>query len=87
MQSWLAFLCALQLALLSASAFAQDFNDLQKAAEQDDVQAQNILGVHYHDGRAVPQDDTQWFRKAAHQGCECAIQSQFDVRTASSRFR
>jgi hypothetical protein len=41
MQSWLAFLCALQFALLSASAFAQDFNDLQKAAEQDDVQAQN----------------------------------------------
>jgi TPR repeat protein len=68
MQSWLAFLCALQLALLSASAFAQDFNDLQKAAEQDDVQAQNILGVQYHDGRAVPQDDAQWFRKAAHQG-------------------
>jgi TPR repeat protein len=43
----------------------------RKAAEQDEVNAQNNLGCMYRDGRGVVQDDDNailWFRKAAKQG-------------------
>ena len=41
------------------------------AAEQGDARAQHNLGVHYSDGRGVPQDDAEavrWYRLAADQG-------------------
>ena len=46
-------------------------SEVQKAAEQGDVDAQGRLGVMYLHGRGVAQDDKQaaaWFRKAAEQG-------------------
>jgi len=45
--------------------------DLQKLAEQGDPEAQWQMGVRYHDGTGVPQDDSmamQWFLRAAEQG-------------------
>ena len=50
---------------------AQIFTDLRLRAEQDDVEAQYILGVMYAEGRDVPQDDAEagaWFHRAAEQG-------------------
>ena len=46
-------------------------SEVQKAAEQGDVDAQFNLGVMYEQGKGVAQDDKQavaWFRKAAEQG-------------------
>ena len=46
-------------------------SEVQKAAEQGDVDAQFNLGVMYDKGRGVAQDDKQavaWYRKAAEQG-------------------
>ena len=46
-------------------------SEVQKAAEQGDVDAQGRLGVMYLHGRGVAQDDKQavaWTRKAAEQG-------------------
>ncbi|MGB8013828.1 MAG: GAF domain-containing protein [Terriglobales bacterium] len=45
--------------------------ELQKLAEQGDVDAQWQMGVRYHHGEGVPQDDAQavqWFERAAQQG-------------------
>ena len=45
--------------------------DLQKLAERGDADAQWLMGVRYHDGTGVPQDDSmamQWFLRAAEQG-------------------
>jgi TPR repeat protein len=58
---------------LSARYHAVKRNRLEyfKAAEQGDAVAQYNLGVLYHEGHGVPQDDTQalaWWRKAAEQG-------------------
>jgi len=44
--------------------------DLQLVAEQGDPEAQWDLGILYHNGEGVPQDDAQaanWFRRAAEQ--------------------
>jgi TPR repeat protein len=43
----------------------------RRAADKGDASAQFNLGVRYHDGRRVPQYDTEavkWFRRAADQG-------------------
>jgi hypothetical protein len=44
---------------------------VQKLAEAGDTDAQWQMGVRYHDGQGVPQDDAQavrWFQLAAEQG-------------------
>jgi len=44
---------------------------LFRRAQQGDAEAQSNLGVVYHNGEGVPQDDVEavkWFRKAAEQG-------------------
>ena len=46
-------------------------SEVQKAAEQGDVDAQGLLGAMYFRGRGVAQDYKQavaWYRKAAEQG-------------------
>jgi hypothetical protein len=45
--------------------------ELRNLAEQGDPDAEWLLGVHYHTGEGVPQDDTiaaQWFTRAAEHG-------------------
>jgi len=45
--------------------------DLRKLADQGDAEAQFQMGVRYHNGEDVPQDDTQamqWFLRSAEQG-------------------
>lgn len=45
----------------------------KKAAEQGNAEAQNRLGLMYHNGEGVPQDHAEaekWFRKSANQGNE-----------------
>jgi len=45
--------------------------ELRKLADQGNADAQWQMGVRYHDGEGVPQDDTQavqWFQLAAEQG-------------------
>ena len=71
-------LAVLSLSVLGPPVQAQDkqtpaqiFTDLRLRAEQDDVEAQYILGVMYAEGRDVPQDDAEagaWFHRAAAQG-------------------
>jgi TPR repeat protein len=55
----------------SSVGFAKDdIGALQEKAEQGDADAQYLLGVAYHEGRDVPQDDKkagQWYRRAAEQ--------------------
>jgi TPR repeat protein len=51
---------------------------LRKAAENGDVDAQNLLGFRYKTGGGVPQDREQsrrWYRKAADQGSAPALQN------------
>jgi S1-C subfamily serine protease len=46
-------------------------DELKNKAEAGDAGAQHTLGIHYHDGEGVPQDDAEalrWERKAAEQG-------------------
>jgi len=50
---------------------AREVEQIQKAAEQGDANAQNMLGGMYADGNGVPQDyvkSVKWTRKAANQG-------------------
>ena len=57
--------------MLSVSAMAADFNQVQRSAIQGDSTAQFNLGVMYYQGLTVPQDYTkarQWYEKAANQG-------------------
>ncbi len=52
-------------------AQAKSVPDLRKRADDGDADAQWQLGVRYHDGAGVPQDDAQavqWFQRAAEQG-------------------
>ena len=64
----------LALCLLQWVSYVYAFEDLtttQQRAEQGDAEAQYNLGVRYHFGEGVAQDDQQavaWFRKAAEQG-------------------
>ena len=57
---------------LCGSLFAdQKFDDLRKAAEQGDADAQGLLGFAYFLGKGVAKDQVEgvkWFRKAAEQG-------------------
>ena len=49
----------------------QSLVDLRKLADQGDAEAQFQMGVRYHNGEDVPQDDTQamqWFLRSAEQG-------------------
>jgi TPR repeat protein len=68
------FLAAFMSAPLSIAAASGDhvsLKTLMKAAEQGDAKAQDNLGIMYHEGQGVPQDDSQaldWYRKAAEQG-------------------
>lgn len=51
------------------------WREIQPLAEQENVAAQNLLGVMYHNGEGVPQDHAQaseWYRKAAEQGYAAA---------------
>ena len=51
--------------------YATALREWQPLAEQGDVLAQYFLGLLYHKGRGVPQDDAQarkWYAKAAAQG-------------------
>ena len=48
-----------------------DVEEIRQEAEQGDAGAQFILGLMYHTGEGVPEDDREavkWFRKAAEQG-------------------
>jgi hypothetical protein len=50
---------------------AKPLRELQKLAERGDADAQWQMGVRYHNGEDVPQDDAQafqWFLRAAEQG-------------------
>jgi len=50
---------------------AKSLADLRKLADQADADAQWQMGVRYHNGEDVPQDDAQamqWFQRAAEQG-------------------
>jgi|TARA_B110000908_G_scaffold24602_1_gene28222 TPR repeat protein len=50
-------------------------DDLRKAAEQGDAEAQSNLGRMYDGGEGVPEDDVEamkWYRKAAEQGLAMA---------------
>jgi GAF domain/Sel1 repeat/PilZ domain len=52
-------------------AQARSVPDLRRRADDGDADAQWQLGVRYHDGAGVPQDDAQavqWFQRAAEQG-------------------
>jgi len=56
---------------LALAAQAADFDTTKRAAEAGDAQAQFSLGVMYHNGEGVPQNDAEamkWSRKAADQG-------------------
>ncbi len=49
----------------------QSLEDVEKLAAAGDPDAQWQMGVRYHDGQGVPQDDVQavqWFQRAAEQG-------------------
>ena len=53
------------------SAPAKSLADWRKLADHGDAEAQFQMGVRYHNGEGVPQDDTQamkWFELAAEQG-------------------
>jgi uncharacterized protein len=55
----------------NAASEASNLEDLRKLAEQGNADAQWNMGVRYHNGEGVPQDDTQavqWFLRAAKQG-------------------
>ncbi len=57
--------------LADQRAQAKSLPDLRKLADQGDADAQWQMGVRYHDGEGVPQDDAQamqWFLRAAEQG-------------------
>jgi hypothetical protein len=57
-------------AVKSASP-AKSPQDLRRLAEQGDAYSQWIMGMRYHNGEGVPQDDAQamrWFERAADQG-------------------
>ncbi len=46
------------------------FDEMRKAAEEGDAQAQSYLGVSYQNGQGATQDYTEavkWFRRAAEQ--------------------
>lgn len=62
----------LSLALcLSTGAYASEFDDLKKVAEQGNAEAQNRLGVMYATGRGAPQNDREagkWLSLAAGKG-------------------
>jgi len=50
---------------------AKSLADLRKLADRGDAEAQFQMGVRYHNGEEVPQDDAQaiqWFQRAAEQG-------------------
>jgi len=52
-------------------AQAESLPDLRKLADQGDADAQWQMGVRYHNGEDVPQDDMQamqWFQRAGEQG-------------------
>jgi len=54
----------------SRSAQHRSLSDLRTFAEQGDAEAQWGLGILYHNGEGVPQDDAEavrWFRRAADQ--------------------
>ncbi len=65
------FTLFLVAAMLSVSAMALDFNQIQRAASQGDVDAQLQLGAMYYQGDGVRQDYAkalEWFKKSANQG-------------------
>ncbi len=61
--------------------YATALREWQPLAEQGDAQAQYHVGMLYHKGRGVPQDDVQarkWYAKAAAQG---QAKAQFSLGT------
>ena len=61
----------LAAAMLSVSAMAADFNQIQRLANQGNATAQVKLGMFYYKGEGVRQDyakAVEWFEKAANQG-------------------
>ena len=61
--------------------YATAMREWQPLAEQGDAQAQYHVGLLYHKGRGVPQDDAQarkWYAKAAAQG---QAKAQFSLGT------
>jgi len=61
--------------------YATAVREWQPLAEQGDALAQFNLGILYHKGRGVPQDDAQarkWYAKAAAQGL---VKAQFSLGT------
>lgn len=64
-----------------AEDYATAMREWQPLAEQGDAQAQYHVGLLYHKGRGVPQDDAQarkWYAKAAEQG---QAKAQFGLGT------
>jgi len=64
-----------------AEDYATAMREWQPLAEQGDAQAQYHVGLLYHKGRGVPQDDAQarkWYAKAAAQG---QAKAQFGLGT------
>ncbi|MEI6399130.1 MAG: hypothetical protein WCO71_10190, partial [Pseudomonadota bacterium] len=56
-----------------------NFDDIRKAAEQGNADAQNNLGAAYDSGEGVGKDQAEavkWWRKAANQG---DAKSQFNL--------
>jgi len=69
----------LAAAMLSVSAIAADFNQVQREANQGDAVAQSNLGVKYYNGEGVRQDYAkakEWYEKAANQG---VAESQYNL--------
>jgi hypothetical protein len=63
------------LVVLTTVAFAQDFKEMKKIAEQGDAMAQYLLGAMYYKGDGVKQDFAKakfWYEKAAAQGLDWA---------------
>ena len=65
--------------MLSFSAMAADFNQMQRWANQGIAEAQFNLGLIYDNGEGVRQDYSkaaQWYEKAANQGI---AEAQFNL--------
>ena len=74
------FIALIFITFLSViSSFAANIDELKKAAEQGDAQAQYNLGVCYANGNGVEKnlsEAVKWWRKAAEQGF---AQAQFNL--------
>lgn len=69
----------LAAAMISVSTIASDINQTIRLANQGEAEAQNRLGVMYHEGQGVRQNHTkavEWYQKSANQGVS---QAQYNL--------